>query len=110
MQKNYIDVPKPLYPELKHYIEDFLNRGFIQKSKSPYSSCCVILRKKDGSLRLCVDYRELNNKTIADRHPIPRVQDTLDNLAEQRGSQPSTKAKHITRGSCIQRAGLSQLS
>ena len=61
VQKNYIGVPKPLYPELKHYIEDLLNQGFIQKSKSPYSSCCVIVRKKDGSLRLCVDYRELND-------------------------------------------------
>ena len=84
VQKNYIGVPKPLYPELKHYIEDLLNRGFIQKSKSPYSSCCVIVRKKDGSLRLCVDYRELNNQTIADRHPIPHVQVTLDNLAGQK--------------------------
>ena len=52
VQKSYIGVPQPLYPELKHYIEDLLNRGFIQKSKSPYSSCCVIVRKKDGSLRL----------------------------------------------------------
>ena len=43
----------------------------------------MIVRKKDGSLQLCVDYRELNNKTMADRHPIPRVLDTLDNLAGQ---------------------------
>ena len=71
VQKNYIGVPKPLYSELKHYIEDLLNRGFIQKSKSPYSSCCV--RKEDSSLCLCVDYCELNNKIIADRHPILRV-------------------------------------
>ena len=81
VQKNYISVPKPLYPELKHSIEDLLNRGFIQKSRSPYSSCCVIIGKKDGSLCLCVDYRKLNNKAITDRHPIPRVQETLDNLA-----------------------------
>ena len=80
VQKHYIAVPKPLYPELKRYIEDLLNRGFIQRSKSPYSSCWVIFRKKDGSMRLCIDYRELNDKTTADRHPIPRIQDTLESF------------------------------
>ena len=84
VEKNYVGVPKPLYPELKAYVEDLLNRGFITKSRSPYSSACVVVRKKDGSMRLCIDYRELNLKTIADRHPIPRIQDTLDSLAGQK--------------------------
>ncbi len=82
--KHYIAVPRPLYTELKQYVEDLLNRGFITKSRSPYSSCCVIVRKKDGSMRLCIDYRELNNKTYADSHPIPRIQDTLDSLSVQK--------------------------
>ena len=62
VQQSYIAVLRPLYPELKHYIEDLLNRrgGFIKNSRSPYSSSCVIVRKKDGSVRLCIDYRELN--------------------------------------------------
>ena len=100
VQKNYVGVPKPLYPELKHYIEDLLNRGFIQKSKSPYSmrSCCVIVKKKYGSLRLCIDYRELNNKTIADHHPIPRVQDTLDNLAGQKWFSTIDQGKAYHQG------------
>ena len=55
VQQNYIAVPRPLYPELKHYIEDLLNRGFIKNSRSPFSSCFVIIRKKDGSL--CHLYR-----------------------------------------------------
>ena len=80
VQKNYVAVPRPLYPEVKAYIEDLLNRNFIRKSKSPYSSPVVCVRKKDQSLRLCVDYRELNRKSCADRHPIPRIQETLDNL------------------------------
>ena len=84
MQQNYIAVPRPLYPELKQYIEDLLNRGFIKNSKSPYSSSCVIVRKKGGSVCLCIDYRELNKKTISDRHPIPRIQDTLVSLAGQK--------------------------
>ena len=80
VQKNYTAIPRPLYPEVKHYLEDLLNMNFIRKSKSPYSSSVVCVRKKDGGMRLCVDYRELNKKTIQDRHPIPRVQETLDNL------------------------------
>ena len=64
----------------KQYIEDLLNQNFITESKSPYSSPVACVRKKDGSLRLCIDNRELNRSTIADRHPIPRVQETLDSL------------------------------
>ena len=80
VQKKYTSIPRPLYPEVKQYIEDLLNQNFITESKSPYSSPVVCVRKKDGSLRLCIDYRELNRRTIADRHPIPRVQETLDSL------------------------------
>ncbi|KAK3752993.1 hypothetical protein QZH41_016307, partial [Actinostola sp. cb2023] len=80
VQKRYTSVPRPLYPEVKQYIEDLLNQNIITKSQSPYSSPVVCVRKKDGSLRLCVDYRELNQKSLADRHPIPRVQESLDSL------------------------------
>ena len=82
VQKNYVAVPKPLYPEVKAYIEDLLNRDFIRKSSSSYSSPVVCVRKKDQTLRLCVDYRALNKKTRPDRHPIPTIQETLDNLGE----------------------------
>jgi len=80
VRKTYTAVPRPLYPEVKHYIEDLLNRQFIQKSKSSYSSPVVCIRKKDGDLRLCVDYRELNSKTAPDRFPLPRIQETLESL------------------------------
>ena len=69
-----------MYTEVKHYIEDLLNRGWITKSQSSYASPVVCVRKKDGGLRLCIDYRELNRKTVPDRHPIPRIQETLDNI------------------------------
>ena len=65
---------------MKSYIEDLLNCQFIKKSTSPYSSPVVCVRKKDKSLRLCIDYRALNEKTIPDRHPIPRIQEALDSL------------------------------
>ena len=81
VRRTYISVPKPLHKEVKEYLEDLLNRGWIQKSRSPYSSPIVCVRKKDGSLRLCMDYRELNQKSIPDRHSIPRVQDILNSLS-----------------------------
>ena len=52
VQKNYIPLPRPLYPEVKGYIEDLLNRGFIRKSKSPFSSSVVCVRNIDGGMRL----------------------------------------------------------
>ena len=70
------------YPEVKGYIEDLPNRGFISKSSSPFSTSVVCVRKKDGGMRLCVDYRELNKKTetVPDRHPIPRIKEALGRL------------------------------
>lgn len=80
VRRTYMAVPKPLHQEVKEYIQDLLNRGWITPSRSPYSSPVVCVRKKDGSLRLCCDYRELNKRSVPDRHPIPRIQDMLDSL------------------------------
>ena len=80
VQKNYISIPRPLYPEVKGYIEDLLNRGFIWKSKSPFSRSVFCVRTKDGGMRLCIDYRGLNKKTVPDRHPIPRIREALHSL------------------------------
>lgn len=78
--KTYISVPRPLYQEMKSYLHDLITQGWVRKSNSPYASPVVCIRKKDGSLRLCIDYRELNHKTVPDRQPIPRVQDIMDGL------------------------------
>ncbi len=80
VQKKYTSITRPLYPELKQYIEHHLKQNFITESKSPYFSPVVCVGKKDGSLRLCIDYCELNRRTIANRHPIPRVRETQDSL------------------------------
>ena len=80
VRKTYMSVPKPLHNEVKEYLQDLLNKGWITPSRSPYSSPVVCVRKKDGSLRLCCDFRELNRKSVPDRHPIPRIQDMLDAL------------------------------
>lgn len=58
----YLSVPKPLYKEIKDYLHNLIAQGWVQKSDSPYASPVVCVRKKDGSLRLCIDYRELNQK------------------------------------------------
>ncbi|KAL6480097.1 hypothetical protein MHYP_G00111300 [Metynnis hypsauchen] len=80
VKRSYVSVPKPLHKEVKQYLEDLLNRGWIKKSRLHYSSPIVCVRKKDGSFRLCCDYRALNQKSLPDRHPIPRIQDMLNSL------------------------------
>lgn len=80
VQRAYSSIPKPLFAEVKEYIQDLIAKGWIVKSKSPYSAPVVCVRKKDGSLRLCIDYRLLNQKTVPERHPLPRIQDLTDTL------------------------------
>ena len=80
VQLNYKSVPQNLYNELKMYIEDLLNKKWTAHSSSSYSSRVVVVRKKDGSIRMRCDYRKLNAKTIPDRHPLPHIQNILDNL------------------------------
>ena len=65
-----------------------LEAGAIRPSKSPYSSNVVKVRKKDGTIRFCVDFRKLNSKTIKDAYAIPRPEETLHLLA---GAKYSTK-------------------
>ena len=62
-------------------ITDMLTGGQIEASDSPWSSPVVLVTKKDGGTRFCVDYRQLNDATIKDAYPLPRIDDTLDMLA-----------------------------
>ncbi|KAK7109519.1 hypothetical protein V1264_013548 [Littorina saxatilis] len=73
-------IPPSQYQEVKEHIQMLLDQNIIQKSSSPFASPVVVVRKKDGSIRLCVDYRRLNAKTKKDAYPLPRIDDSLDAL------------------------------
>ena len=74
-------IPPALFQEVKEHLQEMMEAGAIRPSHSPYSSNVVIVRKKDGSIRFCVDFRKLNNKTIKDAYGIPRIEDSLHLLA-----------------------------
>jgi transposase InsO family protein len=74
-------IPPSMYQETKKHIQDMLDAGHIRPSKSPWSFPVVLVRKKDGGLRFCIDYRKLNQRTIRDAYCVPRIDETLDTLA-----------------------------
>jgi hypothetical protein len=90
------DIPMSrLYPlsasklkSLADYLQDNLKKGHIRPSSSPAAAPILFVKKKDGSLRLCVDYRALNSVTIKNRYPLPLISETLDRLST---------AKHFTK-------------
>ncbi|GFY07191.1 retrovirus-related Pol polyprotein from transposon 17.6 [Trichonephila clavipes] len=68
--------------EVNKQIEEWLNEGIIRPSSAEYASPIVIVKKKDGSSRMCIDYRKLNQKLVKDKFPLPIIEDVLDTLQE----------------------------
>ncbi|XP_071921767.1 uncharacterized mitochondrial protein AtMg00860-like [Coffea arabica] len=66
--------------ELKVQLQDLLERGFIHESESPWGAPVLFVKKKDGSLRLCIDYRELNAVTVKNKYPLPHIDELFDQL------------------------------
>lgn len=66
--------------ELKKQLEELVKSGFIRPSKSPFGAPILFVKKKDGTMRMCVDYRALNNVTIKNSYPLPRVDELFDQL------------------------------
>ena len=77
----YRRVPPGQLEKFRDAISDLLDTGVISKSKSPYASPVVLVRKKDKTLRVCVDFRKLNARTVKDSYPIPRISETLKALS-----------------------------
>ena len=66
--------------ELKAQLEELLSKGFIRPSTSPWRAPVLFAKKKDGSLRLCIDYRQLNRATIRNRYSLPGIDELFDQL------------------------------
>ncbi|GJS23296.1 putative reverse transcriptase domain-containing protein [Tanacetum coccineum] len=74
--------------ELSGQLKELRDKGFIRPSSSPWGAPVLFVKKKDGSFRMCIDYRELNKLTIKNRYPLPRIDDLFDQL---QGSQYFSK-------------------
>jgi hypothetical protein len=66
--------------EVKKQLNDLLAKGLIAPSKSPFGAPVLLVRKKDGTMRMCIDYRALNKLTIKNRYPLPRIDELLDRI------------------------------
>ena len=84
---------KPIRQQLRRYppahveaisthVDNMLKQGVIEPASSPWASNIVLVRKKDGTFRCCIDYRQLNNVTVKDAYPLPRIDGCLDSMAE----------------------------
>ena len=76
----YRRIPPSMIEEVKQHLEQLLASGVIRKSKSPWSSNVVLVRKKNGKLRMCVDYRMLNKRSVKDAYALPRTEEVFDIL------------------------------
>lgn len=84
VRQRYRRIPPSEYEVVKAHIHQLLKAQVIRESCSPFASPIVLVKKKDGSLRLCVDYRQLNAKTRKDAFLLPRIEESLDALAGAR--------------------------
>ncbi|GJW45215.1 putative reverse transcriptase domain-containing protein [Tanacetum coccineum] len=71
--------------ELSGQLKELQDKGFIRPSSSPWGAPVLFVKKKDGSFRMCIDYKELKKLTVKNRYPLPRIDDLFDQL---QGSQP----------------------
>ena len=78
--ERYRRIPPNQYQEVRQHLQELLEKGVICPSESSYASPIVLVRKKSGGLRMCVDYRRLNQKTKRDQYPLPRIEESLEAL------------------------------
>ena len=66
--------------ELKSQLQELLDKGFIRPSVSPWGAPVLFVKKKDGTLRMCIDYRQISKVTVKNKYPLPRIEDLFDQL------------------------------
>ena len=79
-KEQYQRIPPHQYEEVRKHLNEMLEIGAIRKSNSPWASAVVLVRKKDGSLRFCIDLGKLNARTMKDAYSLPQIEDSLDSL------------------------------
>ena len=79
-KERYQRIPLHLYEEVTNYLQEMVEVGAIRRSFSPWASTVVLVRKKYGGLRFCIDLHKLNYRTIKDGYSLPRIEDTFDCL------------------------------
>ena len=84
LKEHYQCIPPHMYDDVRAHIQEVLHIGAIRKLHSPWASTVVLVQKKDGSLRFCINLRKLNKWTIKDAYSLPHIDETLDSL---QGSQ-----------------------
>nr|GFD06544.1 putative reverse transcriptase domain-containing protein [Tanacetum cinerariifolium] len=80
--------------ELAEKLQELMDKGFIRPSSSPWGAPILFVKKKDGSFRMCIDFRELNKLTVKNRYPLPRIDDLFDQL---QGSSVYSKIDLMSR-------------
>ena len=80
-KERFCRIPPPQLDEVREHLKLMLDAGMIRPSNSPWFNAVVLVRKKDGSLHFCIDFRKLNSLTVKDSHPLPCICETLESLA-----------------------------
>ena len=80
IKDSYCRIPPHQYKEVRKHLKEMLDIGAIRHSNSPWASPVVLVRKKGGSLRFCIDLRKLNARTVKDAYSLPHIEDALDSL------------------------------
>ena len=80
-KERFCRIPPPQLDEVREHLKLMLDAGVVQPSNSPWCNAAVLVRKKDGSLCFCIDFRRLNALTVKDSHPLPHICETLESLA-----------------------------
>ena len=79
-KEHYWHLPPHMYDDMRAHIQEMLDIGAIHKLQSPWASGVVLVQRKDGGLRFCIDLRKLNNWTVKDAYLLPWIDETLDSL------------------------------